>query len=66
MPTPSRKTKPRVYEVVVSFDALNKGERFSQDGDDLGWALQRVESGYLQDVTDEGEEAPDAADENKD
>ena len=49
----SRNTKARVYEVVVSFDGLNKGERFSQPGNDLGWALQRVESGYLVDVTDE-------------
>jgi len=49
----SRKAKQRVFEVLVSFDGLNKGERFSQEPDDLGWALQRVESGYLQDVTDE-------------
>jgi hypothetical protein len=61
----SRKTKARVYEVVVSFDGLNKGERFSQDADDLGWATQRVEVGYLRDVTEEGEEAPDAAGEGK-
>lgn len=53
----SRKAEPRVFEVLVSFDGLNKGERFSQQPDDLGWAMQHVENGYLKDVT---EEAPDA------
>lgn len=49
----SRKAQSRVFEVVVSFDGLNKGERFSQQPDDLGWALQHVATGYLQDVTEE-------------
>ncbi len=53
MPGTSRKTKPRTYEVLISFSALNAGERFEQDPNDLGWALQHVESGYLRDVTDE-------------
>ena len=46
-------TEPRVFEVLVSFDGLNKGERFSQRADDLGWATMHVENGYLQDVTEE-------------
>lgn len=49
----SRKTKPRTFEVVVSFSGLNKGERLTQPADDLGWALQHVASGYLLDVTEE-------------
>jgi len=49
----SRKAKPRTYEVLISFSGLNAGERFEQDADDLGWATQHVESGYLRDVTDE-------------
>ena len=52
-----RQTEPTVFEVVVSFDALNKGERFTQQPDDLGWALMHVENGYLRVVS---EEAPDA------
>lgn len=53
--TPKRQTKQRVYEVAVSFDGLNKGERFSQAADP--WAERHVENGYLLDVTDE----PDAS-----
>lgn len=53
MPGVSRKTAPRTYEVVVSFNGLNKGERFEQAADDLGWALQHVQAGYLRDVTEE-------------
>lgn len=53
----ARKTEPTVFEVVVSFDALNKGERFTQPADDMGWALMHVENGYLQVVA---EEAPNA------
>lgn len=49
----SRKTTPRTFEVLVSFSALNKGERFTQAADDLGWAMQHVETGYLRDVTEE-------------
>lgn len=63
-----RKSKTREFEVLVSFDGLNAGERFSQDGDDLGWATQHVENGYLRDVTSEpavteaqGQQAPTAA-----
>jgi hypothetical protein len=53
MGSTSRKTKPRTYEVLVSFSGLNAGERFEQEGDDLAWAQQHVESGYLRDVTEE-------------
>lgn len=62
MPGTSRKTGKRTYEVVVSFDGLDKGDRFTQDADDLGWATMHVENGYLQDVTGEPttEEAQDA------
>ena len=53
----SRKTATRTYEVLVSFDGLNKGDRFSQDpADGLGWAAMHVENGYLQDVTEEAED----------
>jgi len=68
MPAPTRKTKPRTYEVLISFSALNAGERFSQEAGDTGWAEQHVQSGYLRDVTDEptaaeaqGEQAPQAS-----
>lgn len=57
-----RQPGPRVFEVVVSFNALNKGERFSQQPGELEWALQHVRSGYLVDVT---EEAPDAGEAGK-
>lgn len=53
MGSTSRKTKSRTYEVLISFSGLNAGERFDQEADDLGWATQHVESGYLRDVTDE-------------
>jgi len=53
MPGTSRKTKPRTFEVLISFSALSAGERFEQEADDLGWALQHVETGYLRDVTEE-------------
>jgi hypothetical protein len=59
--------KNRVYEVVVSFDALNRGERFSQPADN--WSTMHTEHGYLRDVTDEppashaesGDAPPEAA-----
>jgi hypothetical protein len=47
----SRKTGKRTYEVLISFNALDKGERFTQDADDLGWATQHTTTGYLRDVT---------------
>lgn len=53
MGSTSRKTKPRAFEVLISFDGLNAGERFTQEPDDLGWAMMHVENGYLRDVTDE-------------
>lgn len=53
MAAASRKTAPRTFEVLVSFSALDKGDRFTQDADDLGWATQHVQSGYLRDVTEE-------------
>jgi hypothetical protein len=49
----SRKTEKHTFEVLVSFSGLNVGDRFTQFADDLGWALQHVESGYLRDVTEE-------------
>lgn len=49
----NRKTAPRTFEVLVSFSALDRGDRFTQDADDLGWATQHVQSGYLRDVTEE-------------
>lgn len=53
MPGTSRKA--RTFEVQVSFNALDKGERFTaDDADGLAWADQHVESGYLRDVTEEG------------
>jgi len=53
----TRKAQPRTFEVVVSFDGLDAGERFSQQPDELAWAMRHVKTGYLRDVT---EEAPDA------
>jgi hypothetical protein len=53
VPGTGRKTKSRTFEVLVSFSGLNRGDRFSQDADDLGWATQHVETGYLRDVTEE-------------
>ena len=57
MPVSRKSTKSRRYEVLVSFSGLNVGDTFSQDADDLGWATQHVETGYLKDIT---QEAPDA------
>lgn len=57
-----RQEKPTVFEVVVSFDGLNKGEVFTQPADDMGWALQHVETGYLRVVPQE--EAPDVGSES--
>lgn len=58
-----RKSKERAFEVLVSFDGLDRGERFSAADD--GWSQQHVASGYLRDVTVEptaaaaqGEQAP--------
>jgi hypothetical protein len=56
MPGTGRKTGKRTYEVLVSFNALDVGDRFTQDAADL-WATQHVDTGYLRDVT---EEVPDA------
>lgn len=49
----NRKDQPREFEVVISFSGMNRGERFTQEADDLGWALQHVGTGYLRDVTEE-------------
>jgi hypothetical protein len=49
----SRKAKPRTFEVLVSFSGLDKGDRFTQDPEELGWALLHVDNGYLRDVTEE-------------
>lgn len=48
-----RKTQGRTFEVLVSFSGLDVGERFTQEADDLGWATQHAETGYLRDVTEE-------------
>lgn len=53
MAAASRKSGARRFEVLISFDGLDKGDVFSQDADDLGWATQHVENGYLRDVTEE-------------
>jgi len=49
----SRKTTPQTFEVLVSFSALDVGDRFTQDADDMGWALMHVENGYLRVVPQE-------------
>jgi hypothetical protein len=48
-----RRTQKHTFEVLVSFSALDKGDTFTLEPDDLGWALQHVETGYLRDVTEE-------------
>lgn len=53
----TRKKSTCKFEVLVSFSGLDKGDVFTQDADDLGWAAMHVQSGYLRDVT---EEEPDA------
>lgn len=52
-------TSRKRYEVVVSFDGLDKGEFFTADGDD--WASQHVTTGYLRELGDAepGREVPD-------
>lgn len=53
----ARKNKPRTFEVVVSFDGLDKGDRFTADDDAhegyAAWANGHAETGYLRDVTEE-------------
>jgi hypothetical protein len=61
MPGTSKKTVPRKFEVLISFDGLDQGDVFSQDATDLGWAQQHVENGYLRDVTDEQPYQPEEA-----
>ncbi len=56
MPGTTRKAAARTYEVLISFNGLDVGERFAQGADDLGWASPYLKSGYLRDVT---EEVPD-------
>jgi hypothetical protein len=51
--TPSRKTGKTWFEVLVSFDGLDKGGIFSQDADDTGWALRHVDTGYLRVMPEE-------------
>jgi hypothetical protein len=53
MPGTPRKTQDRKYEVLVSFSGLSVGATFVQEADDLDWAKQHVETGYLRDVTEE-------------
>jgi len=50
----ARKTKARKFEVLNSFDGLDKGEVFTaDDAAGLAWAGQHAETGYLRDVTEE-------------
>lgn len=46
------KTPParRTFVVEVSFDGLDKGERFHLDADDVTWAEPHVKAGYLREV----------------
>lgn len=53
MPGTPRKASPVKFEVLVSFDSLEKGDTFTQAADDLDWANQHVESGYVRVVTEE-------------
>lgn len=53
MPEAKRKTGKRTFEVLVSFSALDKGDTFTLEADDLGWAMRHVDTGYLRDVTEE-------------
>lgn len=46
-----RTATPRTFVVLVSFDGLDEGERFTQEPSD--WAARHVETGYLRDVTGE-------------
>lgn len=57
----------RTYEVLMSFDGLDKAERFAVDRSGQAWARQHVETGYLRDVTEEptAEEAQNAGDVGK-
>lgn len=54
-----RKTKAREFEVLISFDGLNVGDRFTDEhhGADSMWAPTHVENGYLREVT--GEPTPE-------
>lgn len=51
----SIKPPTRTYEVLVSFSAMNVGERFTDESfpDDDTWAAGHVATGYLRDVTEE-------------
>jgi hypothetical protein len=46
-----KKAAERRFEVMVSFDGLNKGDVFTSALDT--WTQQHLESGYLRDVTQE-------------
>lgn len=35
------------YEVLISFDGLDKGDVFSEDAGETAWADRHVRSGYL-------------------
>lgn len=63
--TPARRTDVRQYEVLVSFDGLDKGERFPVDAEGHAWAQQHVENGYLRDVTTPEEAADERSDEGQ-
>jgi hypothetical protein len=58
-PKPAPKpVAPTIFRVAVSFDGLNQGEEFTQQPDDLDWAMRHVATGYLEVVPQE--EAQDA------
>jgi hypothetical protein len=48
--------RPHRYEVLISFDSLNKGETFTASDADTSWEDRHVATGYLRDLS---EEAPD-------
>lgn len=50
---PAKKTADTWFEVLVSFNGLDKGDAFPQKADDLGWALQHAETGYLRVLPEE-------------
>jgi hypothetical protein len=45
--------RSRRFEVLVSFDGLDKGLVFTQEADDTAWADRHVATGYLRDLDEE-------------
>lgn len=46
----AKKAPAHMFEVLVSFNGLNRGDTFTQEADDLAWAGRHVTSGYLRDL----------------